>query len=139
MRTSKILFIIIAIFCCFISCSSDDEMENESFKIDPSFVGTWRYKNYVVDVMDENHDLALNADGTCLYSWSRITVASWQKDTYWESKGTWGYDKGNNRIVTTCTTSSAGKTVILDVASVNKTTLVVKQEGSKKSVTYKKV
>ena len=138
MKTIRILLTTVLFVNLFISCSSDDDAENISSKIDKTFVGTWNYNNYVANVVDENHNLIFNINGTCSYSWSRITATSWQKDTYWDSEGTWEYDKTNKRIITTCTTSSTGSTVILDVISVNETTLVVKQEGASKSKTYTK-
>ncbi len=45
MKTIRILLTIVLSVNLFISCSSDDDAENISSKIDKTFVGTWNYNN----------------------------------------------------------------------------------------------
>lgn len=135
---------IIALFGClfmlmsstvFLSSCGDDDDESTS-GVDSRFVGTWVRDESVSGVVEQVYTLVLNSNGSASYSWYRNskTVGNSGHD----SKGTWRYDEATNRIITDCTTSATGSTVILDVVNVTSTTLVVKQEGSSKSRTYTK-
>lgn len=117
----------------FIACNSDDNNELTS-NIDTRFVGTWVRDESVSGVVEQVYTLTLKNDGSASYSWYRHSNTIGNSGH--ESSGMWYYDKNLNRIITDCTTSATGSTIILDVINVTSTTLVVKQEGSSKSKTY---
>lgn len=116
---------------CFIGCSDNDD---SAVGVDARFVGVWERDESVSGVVEQVYTLILNSDGSASYSWYRNskTVGNSGHD----SSGTWRYDELANRIITDCTTSATGSTVILDFINLTSTTLVVKQEGTNKSKTY---
>lgn len=116
---------------CFIGCSNEDAPASG---VDSRFVGVWERDESVSGVVEQVYTLVLNANGTASYSWYRHSNTV--SDSEHDSNGTWRYDEAANRIITDCTTSTVGSTVILDVINVTSTTLVVKQEGTNKSKTY---
>lgn len=138
MKKTLILFnlslICFALVTIFSACSSDDD--DSASGVDTRFVGTWVRDESVSGVVEQVYTLVLNSNGSASYSWYRNskTIGNSGHD----SNGTWHYDETTNRIITDCTTSATGSTVILDVVNVTATTLVVKQEGSSKSRTYTK-
>lgn len=127
------VFLLISSVGLLSSCGSDDDDDTAS-GVDSRFVGTWVRDESVSGVVEQVYTLVLNSNGSASYSWYRNskTVGNSGHD----SKGTWRYDEATNRIITDCTTSATGSTVILDVVNVTSTILVVKQEGSSKSKTY---
>lgn len=132
------IYLFLACVCSvlvFLACSSDNNDELAS-NIDDRFVGTWVRDESISGVVEQVYTLTLDSDGSASYSWYRHSNTIGH--TGHESNGIWYYDKNLNRIITDCTTSATGSTVILDVVSVTSTTLVVKQEGSSKSKTYNK-
>jgi len=118
---------------CFTNCSDNDD---STVDVDSRFVGVWERDESVSGVVEQIYTLVLNADGSASYSWFRNskTVGNSAHD----SNGKWRYDELVNHIITDCTTSATGSTVILDVINITSTTLVVKQEGTNKSKTYMK-
>ena len=119
----------------FSACDNDDDDE-ASTGVDSRFVGTWVRDESVSGVVEQVYTLVLSSNGSASYSWYRYSKTV--GNTNHNSTGTWRYDGIANRIITDCTTSATGSTVILDVVNVTSTTLVVKQEGSSKSRTYVK-
>ena len=119
----------------FSACDNDDDDE-ASTGVDSRFVGTWVRDEGVSGVVEQVYTLVLSSNGSASYSWYRYSKTV--GNTNHNSTGTWRYDGSANRIITDCTTSATGSTVILDVVNVTSTTLVVKQEGSSKSRTYVK-
>jgi len=119
----------------FSSCGSDDD-DDAASGVDSRFVGTWVRDESVSGVVEQVYTLVLSANGSASYSWYRNSKTVGNSGH--KSSGTWRYDESTNRIITDCTTSATGSTVILDVVNITSTTLVVKQEGSSKSRTYVK-
>lgn len=132
------LLMCISVMTILVACGSDDEDETTSSDVDSRFVGTWVRDESVSNVVEQVYTLVLNSNGSASYSWYRNPKSSSVKSSNHSSSGTWRYDGSTNRIITDCTTSATGSTVILDVVNVTSTTLVVKQEGSSKSRTYTK-
>lgn len=137
-RIAYILSVLCLGFVCLClpSCGGDDDDDDSASGVDTRFVGTWVRDESVSGVVEQVYTLVLSSNGSASYSWYRYSKTV--GNTNHNSTGTWRYDGSANRIITDCTTSATGSTVILDVVNVTSTTLVVKQEGSSKSRTYVK-